>query len=141
MAAQELGAALQARRLTDRQAVQRGRRILVVPGEKPRTFARQVWARTKVILVPETVGPQAVYSFDEVVALRLTRRNENHFNAQLQSQANDFPEHASGASQTSKSGIIVEVQKIRQPQGGKGTEQMVRDRSRCLIRADGLRTS
>src|SRR5437899_1583602 len=67
--------------LTDGQPRQSRWGISFIPGEKLRALAQQVTPRRKMVFFPEAADPQSVDSFDVVIALWFTGRNEQQFDA------------------------------------------------------------
>jgi hypothetical protein len=94
-----------------------------------------------MVLVPEALGPGSVNSLDDVIMLCLTRRNEDQFHAQIQSQAHKSSEDARGAPQPCETGIVIDLPKVRDAQLRAGLQHVLTGCHCSLVAAAGLRQS
>jgi hypothetical protein len=83
---------------------------------------------------PKALRPDFVGTLDQMIALRFAGGNEDHFDAQVQSQSEDLAQHGLVAPQPGKSGVVIEVQKIGQAQLRERVQQMLIGRSGGLLR-------
>ena len=91
-----------------------------IPMDEGRTGAMDLSEGGEPSAFPESVSPQAVQFFDFAIALGLGNRQEDKFDAQIQTQPNELPEDARRFVAAAESGIVVELQKLRDSQGFPG---------------------
>jgi len=122
----------------DRHAVQRGWGIGVVPRQKLRTLALKRFERSEVILAPEAARPELVEPFHERIAFGFAGRNEDQFDAQVESQAYEPPPGAGRFAQAGEGGVVIDLQEVRHAQRGADLQEMGADRGGALIAAAAL---
>ena len=126
-------------RLLRRGIDQRRWYILVqIPMDEGWTAATNVGERVEVSALPERMAPQAIQFFDLAVVLGLCDRQEDQFDAQIQTQANELPENARCFVPATESCIVVELQKMRNSQGFPGLQAMFPDRFEAFVEGNGL---
>src|SRR5262249_4953536 len=124
-----------------RQALQRRRCIVFIPGQKLRTLALKSCDRREVSLTPEALGPEMMDSFAEIISLRFSRRNEDQLDAQGEGQTNKTPENTRGSAQASEGRVVVDLQEVRHSQTSAGLQEMAAHRGGGLVSAAALRQS
>src|SRR5262245_19638609 len=127
--------------LLNSQSTQGWGGIGLIPEEELRALARERPWRGEMVLVPEAFSPSPVDSFDHVVALRLTRGNEERLDAQIQSQAHEAPEGMRGAPQAGESPIVIKLQEVRQPRLRATGQQVFPGRLRAFVWTQRLHQS
>lgn len=126
-----------------RSSVVQERRCILrhIPIDEGWTGATNLREGGEVSAFPEGVPPQTIQFFDLAVAFGLRDRQEDKFDAQKQTQPHELPEDARRFVAATKGGIVVQLQKLRDP---KGFPRMKRVRPDCFVAfvgGNGLRAS
>lgn len=89
---------------------------------------------------PKGVPPQAVQFFDLAIALGFGDGQKDQFDAHKQTQPHELPKDARSLVTTTKGGIVVELQKVRDSQGFPGLETMPDDGLAAFVGRNALGT-
>src|SRR5574341_607715 len=96
--------------------------------------------RSKSSSLPKGVRPQAIQLFDLAIAFGFGDGQKDQFDAQVQTQSHKLPEDARYLVAATKSGIVVELQKLRDSQGFPSVETMPDHGLAAFVGRNGLRT-
>lgn len=109
-----------------------------IPMNEGWTAATNVSEGGEVSALPEGMAPQTVQFFDFAIVLGLCDRQEDQFDAQIQTQANELPENARCFVPAAEGRIVVELQKLRDSQAFPGLEAVFSDRFVAFVESNGL---
>src|SRR5574341_1998280 len=112
--------------------------LVQIPMNEGWTGATNVRERAEVSAFPERMSPQAIQFFDLAVVLRLCHRQEDQFDAQIQTQPYELPENARCFVPAAEGRIVVELQKLRDSQGFPGLQAVFSNRFVAFVARNGL---